>query len=129
MPYFHHHLSLIKSLRDMVETQPPFNQSTLSEEDSEFLALLQAISKEQHQTESLLENGQLLISKIVACYPHITPHVPRELFWFFGGDCLHYMPDEEIAGYQRLDELRFEAEENGEEFDFEKERVRIFGLH
>jgi hypothetical protein len=26
------------------------------------------------------------------------------LLWFFGGDCLHYLDDEEIAAYQARDE-------------------------
>ena len=55
-------------------------------------------------------------------YPQIAHLVPRDLLWFFGGDCLHFMPDEEIALYQALDERRFEAEENDEPFDWNQEK-------
>ncbi|MDP3367055.1 MAG: PA2817 family protein, partial [Pseudomonas sp.] len=43
--------------------------------------------------------GQDLISQVFHRYPQIAHLVPRDLLWFFGGDCLHFMPDEEIALY------------------------------
>ena len=66
--------------------------------------------------------GQDIISQVFHRYPQIAHLVPRDLLWFFGGDCLHFMPDEEIALYQRLDERRFEAEENDEPFDWNQEK-------
>jgi len=44
------------------------------------------------------------------------------LLWFFGGDCLHFMPDEEIELYQTLDERRYQAEQQGEVFDWNQEK-------
>jgi hypothetical protein len=35
------------------------------------------------------------------------------------------MPDEEIDLYQQLDERRFAAEENGEPFDWNKEKALL----
>ena len=66
--------------------------------------------------------GQDLMSQVILRYPQIAHLVPRDLLWFFGGDCLHFMPDEEIALYQALDERRFEAEENDEPFDWNQEK-------
>ena len=66
--------------------------------------------------------GQDLISQVFHRYPQIAHLVPRDLLWFFGGDCLHFMPDEEITLYQALDERRFEAEENDEPFDWNQEK-------
>ena len=66
--------------------------------------------------------GQDLISQVFHRYPQIAHLVPRDLLWFFGGDCLHFMPDEEIDLYQRLDERRFEAEQNDEPFDWNQEK-------
>jgi len=48
--------------------------------------------------------------------------VPRDLLWFFGGDCLHYMPDEELQMFQALDERRYEAAQNDEPFDWNQEK-------
>lgn len=44
--------------------------------------------------------------------------MPRDLLWFFGGDCLHFMPDEELSLYQATEERRYECEQRGEPFDW-----------
>ncbi|MFH7813504.1 PA2817 family protein, partial [Acetobacter lovaniensis] len=53
--------------------------------------------------------GQDLLCQVIVRYPQIAHLVPRDLLWYFAGDCLHYMPDEEISLYQALEERRFEA--------------------
>ena len=55
--------------------------------------------------------------------------LPRDLLWFFGGDCLHYMPDEEISLFQQLDEQRQAAQETQTPFSYEQARLAILGLH
>ena len=66
--------------------------------------------------------GQDLMSQVILRYPQIAHLVPRDLLWFFGGDCLHFMPDEELDLYQALEERRFEAEQNEEPFDWNQEK-------
>lgn len=66
--------------------------------------------------------GQELLCQIIQRYPQIAHLIPRDLLWFFGGDCLHFMPDEEIALYQELEEQRYTAEQRGETFDWLKAR-------
>lgn len=59
-------------------------------------------------------------------YPQIAHLVPRDLLWFFGGDCLHFMPDVELDLYQQLEERRYAAEQQGESFDWvEEKRIRL----
>lgn len=128
-PHFEYHHQLLTALKEAVAQQPPFNLTDASETDREFLATLSALCKAEAMSEAMAYDGQQLICKAIAGYPHITPLIPRDLFWYFGGDCLHFMPDDEIANYQLLDERRFEAEEQGQEFHFEDERAKIFGLH
>ncbi|MES2820324.1 MAG: PA2817 family protein [Pseudomonadota bacterium] len=72
--------------------------------------------------EGSLYLGQDLLSQVFHRYPQIAHLMPRDLLWFFGGDCLHFMPDEEIALFQELDERRFAALENGMEFDWNQEK-------
>ncbi len=55
-----------------------------------------------------MEAGQWLLSQIVGNYQHIMPSVPRPLFWYFGGECMHYLGDEEIEHYQKLEEAYHE---------------------
>ncbi|MGO3999694.1 MULTISPECIES: PA2817 family protein [Pseudomonas] len=66
--------------------------------------------------------GQDLMCQVIQRYPQIAHLVPRDLLWFFGGDCLHYMPDDELDMYQTLEERRFEAEQNDEPFDWNQEK-------
>lgn len=66
--------------------------------------------------------GQDLLSQIFHRYPQIAHLVPRDLLWFFGGDCLHFMPDEEIEMYQELEERRYTAGQRGEPFDWVQEK-------
>ena len=70
--------------------------------------------------------GQDLLSQVFQRYPQIGHLIPRDLLWFFGGDCLHFMADEELALYQDLEERRHEAEVRGEPFDWLEEKQRAY---
>ena len=76
----------------------------------------------------LYGDGPALVSRMFTTYPDFAPTFPRDLLWFFGGDCLHFMPDSEIATYQTLDELRGEAAARGETLDLRAARASLKGL-
>lgn len=76
----------------------------------------------------LYDSGPQLVSKLFSSCPQLAPAFPRELLWFLGGECLHYMPDEELEQFQQLDELRLEAAANGEEMDYQQERAKLLKL-
>jgi len=96
-------------------------EDMIPEEHSEFLDRYADMIAEFSQSQEALYLGQEVISQVFQRYPQIAHQVPRDLLWFFGGECLHYMPDEEIAMFQQLEERRFEALELGEDFDWNKE--------
>ena len=73
----------------------------------------------------LYRDGPALVSRLFTTYPDFAPTFPRDLLWFFGGDCLHFMPDSEIAIYQQLDELRNEAAASGETLDLRAARSSL----
>ncbi|MCQ4347787.1 dehydrogenase [Pseudomonas stutzeri] len=120
--YIDHHLALLAHLRTILaalgeaEQVPEDNHALFLERFDELLAEL------PRQTEDAIYLGQELMAQVFHRYPQIAHLVPRDLLWFFGGDCLHYMPDEEIELYQQLDERRFAAEEADEPFDWEREK-------
>ena len=72
--------------------------------------------------------GPGLVSRLFDTYPEFAPTFPRQLLWFFGGDCLHYMPDEEIAQFQQLEELRLGAAARGEIFNWQDARAKLLNL-
>lgn len=48
--------------------------------------------------------GRELMATLQLQYPEIWEVLDRRLLWFFGGDCLHFLDDEEIDLFQRADE-------------------------
>ncbi|HAF92443.1 MAG TPA: dehydrogenase [Pseudomonas sp.] len=119
--YLDHNLALLAHLRGILIAMGESGQVTdeshqlFLERFDELVMNLPNVPEERHL-------GQDLICQVFHRYPQIAHLVPRDLLWFFGGDCLHFMPDEEIAQYQLLDEHRAEAEARGEPFDWEQAR-------
>ena len=98
------HTQLLNELAAYIDATPPFSTETLTEDDKNFYALLQRLTSDDSHPDEFMTDGQSLLSSIVMKYPQITPRVPRDLFWYFGGDCLHYLEDSEISAFQQLDE-------------------------
>ncbi|MBC3464189.1 PA2817 family protein [Pseudomonas sp. RW10S2] len=121
-PHLEYHLQLLQHLRTILvalgdaEQVPEESHALFLERFDELLTLLP-----QNPLESQYL-GQDLICQVITRYPQIAHLVPRDLLWFFGGDCLHYMPDEELELYQTLEERRYEAEQNDEPFDWNLEK-------
>lgn len=72
--------------------------------------------------------GPGLVARLFDTYPEFAPTFHRQLLWFLGGDCLHYMADEELDQYQQLEELRATAASTGEVFDFQEARAKLLNL-
>jgi len=127
--HLQYHLELLEAFIAQIEQQPPFHYQDREEKDDLFLNNLKILCKAPHTNVNFLYDGQELLCRIITTYPHLTPLLYRDLLWFFGGDCLHFMPDEEIANYQSLDEQRHDAAISGRKFSYKDERAKIFGLH
>jgi hypothetical protein len=75
--------------------------------------------------DDLYQCAPALVERLFTTYPDFAPTFPRELLWFLGGECLHYMPDEEITLYQQLDEMRDTAQISGKVLDFQAARAKL----
>jgi hypothetical protein len=82
----------------------------------------------QDSSADTYSQGGSLVDRLFTTHPDFAPTFPRELLWFFGGDCLHFMPDDEIAVYQRLDDQRGQAAQRGEIFDLRSARSKLLKL-
>lgn len=121
-PHLDHHLALLAHLRGILVALGEAEQ-VLDDTHALFLERFDELLEDlPSDPENSLYLGQDLISQIFHRYPQIAHLVPRDLLWFFGGDCLHFMPDEEIALYQNLEDRRFDAEANDEPFDWNREK-------
>jgi len=123
---YEYHLQLFQSfnstLNAFLKETPDHDQQSREET----AALLAQTAEALEARSNYLELGQQLLGRLVSHFPAFTPHVQRDLFWFFGGDCLHFLSDEEITKFQQLEERYYEA---GEEADYSDLRARAFGLH
>ncbi|WP_347908285.1 PA2817 family protein [Pseudomonas grandcourensis] len=116
------HLVLLDHLRSILvavgeaEQVPEESHALFLERFDELLASLPI---EPIESQYL---GQDILTQVISRYPQIAHLIPRDLLWYFAGDCLHYLSDEEIDLYQALEERRFEAEQNDEPFDWNQEK-------
>ena len=121
-PYQRYNLQLLEHLRTILvalenaEQVPEESHALFLERFDELLSLL---PQDPLHSQYL---GQDLLCQVIQRYPQIAHLVPRDLLWFFAGDCLHYLSDEEIDMYQALEERRYEAEQNDEPFDWNQEK-------
>jgi hypothetical protein len=124
-PHLEHHIILLRHLRGILMALGEAEQ-ILDDSHASFLERYDELLDELPvDPEHGQYQGQELLSQIFQRYPQIAHLIPRDLLWFFGGDCLHFMPDEEIDCYQQLDERRFHAEKNGQSFDWNQEKQRF----
>jgi len=125
----HHrfHLNLLKIAYNNLLQQPIF---MATEKDDDAQALLDQFAAliddfEHHRPEAHAD-GQTLLVRLVRTYPQCVPLLARDLFWLFGGECLHFMSDEEIARFQRLDETLAELEGSDTSVDYLSLRQSVF---
>jgi len=77
----------------------------------------EVIEQLMQRTDSAYMDGQDWLMNILTHHPQLTPAVDRDLLWFFGGECLHFMSDDEIDLFQKLDEQEAEHDPANGPFD------------
>lgn len=123
LPYHRYHLALLTSLFDTLRAQTVLMAQVPEESNELFLERFEElIAQLEAGDQDALYSGQEITCQVISRYPQVAHLIPRDLLWYFGGDCLHFMPDEEIAQYQLLDEHMAEATARGEEFNWEQAR-------
>ncbi|MAK90898.1 MAG: hypothetical protein CMI08_01995 [Oceanospirillaceae bacterium] len=85
----------------------------------------QVIDQLREHSGAGYQEGHDWVVQIFTHLPQLNPVIDRDILWYFGGDCLHFLTDDEIALFQQLDEKEAEAESNGEDFDRTAEKARL----
>lgn len=121
------HLNLLKIAYNNLIQQPDFKGEEIGQAELEFLDLFTALIDdfEQHQPHAY-DDGQTLLIRLVRAYPQFVPLLGRDLFWLFGGECLHFMSDEEIGQFQQLEETMADLESSNTEVDYLALRQSFF---
>lgn len=111
----------IKDVEETLNIEPDMNQHP------DFLYCRSLVTlKQAPLADENRELGQKLITQAIANYPQLVSFIPRDLFWYFGGDCMHYLGDEELTAFQNLDEDFYEA---NDDTNYSKLRNQHLGLH
>lgn len=126
---FDYHLKLFESLDALLLAFLDQDPDHAADSRAETVELLEEVRRAMHDKTDYLESGQQLLCRLVSHFPALTPHVQRDLFWFFGGDCLHFLADEEIEKFQRLEEKFHEMSMQNSAADYGDIRAQVFGLH
>ena len=103
-------------------------QSEACSPDDPIQVLSEGFARLSAAGDNLYQDGPELVARLFASCPHLSPAFPRELLWFLGGDSLHNMPDEEIALYQQLDDLRQQSSARGEQLNLPEARAKLLKL-
>ena len=113
-----YHIELLKGVekrlkRAAANTETNGNDSQIIPE--EILQQIHTLIEQLTQrTDSAYQDGQDWLINILTHHPQLTPAINRDLLWFFGGECLHFMADDEIELFQQLDEQEAEHESNSD---------------
>jgi hypothetical protein len=90
--------------------------------------LAQQFAELVDQPENVMDEAPGLVFRMLTTAPQLAEHFPRDLLWYLGGECLHFMPDEEIERLTTLDEQRRDAAARGERFNWREAQASARGL-
>jgi len=120
----HHTLILLKDFLPFLQQGFPSRPEELSVDEQAFIEQLQAlITALENNTAQAIFEGQDWLTRLFRNFPNSAPNLGREVLWYFGGDALHFMPDEEIERFQQLEDA---MQEGGENFDYLAAKKAIF---
>ncbi|MGR0279713.1 PA2817 family protein [Marinomonas dokdonensis] len=115
-------------LRQRISEHSPFDQTDLNSEEVDFLEKWDSLMTliESSSPDYTFE-AQDLLSRFIRCYANLVPLIKRELLWFVGGECLHFLGDEEMALYQQLEDQLYALEAQNTPYDIAKEIATLRG--
>ena len=124
-----YHVELLNQLSlqlaKLENSDQEYNQeNTILQQLGQLIESLKDSSAQQY--DSAVFEGQQWFYRFLTHNPELAPAVHRDLLWFFGGECLHFMPDEEIEKYQMLDDAMAEAMLRNVPFNYTLSREQIF---
>jgi hypothetical protein len=131
-PRLTYHIELLKNLATelakLSDADQAFNQNNTIL--PQFDALIEQLKQPSvEQTDAAMFEGAQWMYRFLTLNPELAPAIHRDLLWFFGGECLHFMPDEEIERFQRLDDMEADALASGADFDRQQAKASIFKSH
>ncbi|WP_221798788.1 PA2817 family protein [Oceanobacter mangrovi] len=97
------HIELLQALKSRLKAA---NESDVITEDM-IQQLDDLIDQLTQHTSTAYDDTRDWVANILQFTPQLTPAIDRQLLWLLGGDCLHYLTDEEIAQFQTIDDASY----------------------
>lgn len=100
-------LTPLKQLNNVLQRLKKAHEHSPELIEAEILHQLeQVIDLLREHSDAAYLQGQDWLVRLFTHYPQFTPAIERELLWFFGGDCLHFLSDEEISAFQHEEDAQ-----------------------
>lgn len=90
---------------------------------------LKLVTQQEEFSEETRALCQDTLCRLITHFPQLTPLIARDLLWQLGGECLHYLADEEIDQFQAIEDLIYEAESAGKILSREEAKAKVLKLH
>lgn len=127
---YHTHFKQLKQLQQQLESTE-IRQALQTDQESlrDICQQLSVATLHETLSEEAIAISQDTLCRLITHFPQLTPLISRELLWFLGGECLHYLADEEIDKFQAIEDLLHEAEQNGQHLSREEATAKVLKLH
>lgn len=126
MSVFTYQQNLVAELIPALGQHEPFTEADINPQAQEFLEQLRLLSQIEKASENYFNLGVELLTRLVRAYPHLVHLAHRDLFWLFGRECMHFLTDDEITIYQKIEDERYQHEP---ELSFEQARAYVLKLN
>ena len=117
------HIRMLEQVAARLQKAQPASSGMISDEILQQLERVIDLLKEH--SDAAYPQGIDWICQLITHQPQLGPVLERDLLWFFGGECLHYLSDDEISLFQQLDELEEAAQAAGEPFNRQQTRQTL----
>ena len=125
--YIEFHTTLLNHLLEQTKKLITLEAGAPFENGQNIIEQLESLlAGESILTEAFAFEGQTLVGNLIRNFPELMPHVARDLLWLFGGECLHFMEDNEIEAFQHLAESYHDAQ-SAEDVDYKSLRNTLMG--
>ncbi|EED32831.1 conserved hypothetical protein [gamma proteobacterium NOR5-3] len=109
--------------------QPAASAYAAAPEGEGFVEIARQFAVLAADAEQIMDEAPALIYRMLTIAPQFAQEFPRDLLWYLGQECLHFMPDEEIERFTLLDEQRREADRQGARFNWAEACAAMSSLH
>lgn len=96
------------------------------ESNQQLLAKLAQLLEDFGRSQDYVAQATHIVTTLIRDYPDIVPLMPRDILWFCGSECLHFLGDDELDRYQLIEERYYDG---GDTANYRDIRAQVFGLH